>query len=152
LHGEVARAVGALNRLLPPRRFALMGPGRWGSRGDTALGVPVTYADIHNAGLLVEIAARRGDSVPELSFGTHFFQDLVEARIPYLPLYPEEGGAVLHRDFLERSPSMLGSLVPGSAHLEGALRVIEVPAVAGGRVLRVALNGEECEALGYLAV
>ena len=56
---EVGRAVGRLNRLLPKRQFILMGPGRWGSRGDIRLGVPVTYADISNAAVLVEVARGR---------------------------------------------------------------------------------------------
>ena len=43
---RVAKAVGAINRKLPPKSFLLIGPGRWGSRGDIRLGVPVTYADI----------------------------------------------------------------------------------------------------------
>ncbi len=45
---EIGRAVGRLNALLPKRRFILMGPGRWGSRGDIKQGVQVTYADICN--------------------------------------------------------------------------------------------------------
>ena len=39
---DVGRAVGRLNKLLPKRQFILVGPGRWGSRGDIKLGVPVT--------------------------------------------------------------------------------------------------------------
>ena len=87
----VGRAVGRLNKLLPKRRFILMGPGRWGSRGDIKLGVNVTYSDINNTALLIEIARQKGSYVPELSFGTHFFQDLVSRpRFRYLPLYPDE--------------------------------------------------------------
>ena len=56
------------------------------------LGVSVTYSDINNTAVLMEIAARRGNSVPDLSFGTHFFQDLVEGDIRYIPLYPDRGG------------------------------------------------------------
>jgi pyruvate, water dikinase len=89
---DVGRAVGRLNKLLPRRQFVLMGPGRWGSRGDIKLGVSVTYSDINNTAVLMEIAARRGSYVPDLSFGTHFFQDLVEAGIRYLPLFPGDGG------------------------------------------------------------
>ncbi len=48
----VGRCVAALNTLLPRRRFALIGPGRWGSRGDIQLGVRVTYSDIDNTALL----------------------------------------------------------------------------------------------------
>ena len=85
---DVGRAVGRLNKLLPKRQFVLIGPGRWGSRGDIKLGVNVTYSDISNTALLMEVAAKRGNYVPELSFGTHFFQDLVESAIRYLPDLP----------------------------------------------------------------
>ncbi len=45
---RVGRAVGRLNKLLPKQQFVLIGPGRWGSRGDIKLGVNVTYSDINN--------------------------------------------------------------------------------------------------------
>jgi len=99
----VGRAVGRLNKLLPKRQFILMGPGRWGSRGDIRLGVRVTYSDISNTALLVEIARRSGGSTPDLSFGTHFFQDLVEASIRYLPLYPDDDGVDFDELFLTRT-------------------------------------------------
>jgi hypothetical protein len=148
---DVARAVGRLNRLLPKRQFVLMGPGRWGSRGDIKLGVPVTYSDISNTSLLIEIASRREGSVPELSFGTHFFQDLVEASIRYLPLYPDEDGGVLNRAFLLGAASRFAALVPEYAHLAPAIRVIDVPAVTGGQLLKVLMNADEDHALGFFA-
>jgi len=74
---NVGRAVGKLNMLLPKHHFVLMGPGRWGSRGDIRLGVQVNYADINNTAALIEVARQKLKYVPELSFGTHFFQDAV---------------------------------------------------------------------------
>jgi pyruvate, water dikinase len=146
----VGRAVGRLNRALPRRRFALMGPGRWGSRGDIRLGVRVTYSDINNTALLVEVARRKGAYVPDLSFGTHFFQDLVEASIRYLPLYPDEHGVVFDEDFLRRTPNALASILPDEAALAGVIRVIDVAAVREGRVLRVLMNAQDDEAMGLL--
>jgi len=101
----VGEAVGKLNKLLPKRQFILMGPGRWGSRGDIKLGVSVTYSDINNTAMLIEIARKTGDYLPDLSFGTHFFQDLVESEIRYLPLYPDNGGFLN----LNTSPIRYGS-------------------------------------------
>ncbi len=106
---EVARAVGRLNRILPKRGFALIGPGRWGSRGDIRLGVPVTYADISNAAVLIEIARQRGGYVPDLSFGTHFFQDLVESSIRYLPLYPDDPETIFAAPLLRRASQRAGA-------------------------------------------
>jgi hypothetical protein len=149
---DVARVVGRLNKLLPRRQFTLIGPGRWGSRGDIKLGVRVTYSDINNTSLLMEVAARRGTYVPEVSFGTHFFQDLVEAGIRYLPLFPGEPDVVFNDAFLRESPSVLGELLPEYSHLASAVRVIDVPRATGGLILRVLMNADAEEALGMFAV
>lgn len=147
---SVARAVGKLNQLLPTKRFILLGPGRWGSRGDVTLGVSVTYADISNTAMLIEIAKRKGDYVPDLSFGTHFFQDLVESRIRYLPLYPDEEGAIFNERFLMSAPNLLSSMLPEFEHLQDTLRVVDVPATSGGKILRVLQNADLDEALAFL--
>lgn len=148
---DVARTVGRLNKTLPKRQFVLMGPGRWGSRGDIRLGVSVSYSEINNASLLIEIARRKGSYVPELSFGTHFFQDLVEAGIRYLPLYPDEEGNAFNEAFLGREHNLLAELLPDSAHLSDVVRVIDVRQRADGRVLRVLMNAELDEAVGFLS-
>jgi pyruvate,water dikinase len=148
---DVGRLVGRLNRVLPRRQFTLIGPGRWGSRGDIKLGVQVTYSDINNTPLLIEVAARRGNYVPEVSFGTHFFQDLVEAGIRYLPLFPGEPDVVFNEAFLRQAPNALPELLPEYAHLATAVRVVDVPRATGGLVLRVLMNGDTNEALGMLA-
>ncbi|MCB0316018.1 MAG: pyruvate, phosphate dikinase, partial [Calditrichaeota bacterium] len=64
----VGKAVSKLNQILPKRQFILMGPGRWGSRGDIKLGVSVTYSGINNTAVLIEIARRQKDYVPDVSF------------------------------------------------------------------------------------
>jgi hypothetical protein len=148
---EVGRAVGRLNRVLPKRQFVLMGPGRWGSRGDIRLGVPVTYADISNTAVLIEVARAKGGYVPDLSFGTHFFQDLVESAIRYLPLYPDDPQVVFNEAFFTRAPNALAHLAPEFASLADAVRVVDVPQATGGRVLRVLMNADLDEAVGLLA-
>jgi pyruvate,water dikinase len=148
---DVGRAVGRLNKLLPKRQFILIGPGRWGSRGDIKLGVPVTYSDINNTAMLIEVARQRGNYLPDLSFGTHFFQDLVESSIRYLPLYPDDPQTVFKEEFLRGSPSVLGKLLPEFAHLSDTLRVIDVPKVSDGLILRVLMNAESDRAVAYLS-
>jgi pyruvate, water dikinase len=148
---EVGRAVGRLNKLLPKRQFILIGPGRWGSRGDIKLGVPVTYSDINNAAMLIEVARQRGNYLPDLSFGTHFFQDLVEASIRYLPLYPDDPEVSFNENFLRHTPSVLEELLPEFAHLSATLRVIDVPKETGGMTLRVPMNAELDRAVAYLS-
>ena len=149
---EVGRCVGQLNKVLPKRQFILMGPGRWGSRGDIKLGVSVTYADISNTAMLIEIARQRGNYLPDLSFGTHFFQDLVESSIRYLPLYPDDPNVVFNERFLGSADNILPGILPEFASLADAVRVIDVPRSAGGRVLRVLMNADRDEAMGLLAL
>ncbi len=147
---KVGRTVGALNKLLPKRQFILMGPGRWGSRGDIKLGVNVTYSDINNTAVLIEIARKKGKYMPDLSFGTHFFQDLVEARIRYLPLYPDDKDIIFNERFLMRSTNILPDVIPEFASLADTVRLIDIPEVTGGQVLQILMNAELNEALGIL--
>ncbi|NLW36132.1 MAG: pyruvate, phosphate dikinase [Syntrophorhabdus aromaticivorans] len=148
---DVGKAVGRLNAMLPKRCFILMGPGRWGSRGDIKLGVQVSYSDISNTVALIEIARTKSNYVPELSFGTHFFQDLVEANIRYLPLYPDDKGILFNERFLRRAASAFTELLPDFRRLEDVVRVIDVADATNGNVLRVVMNAELEEALGYFA-
>jgi len=145
----VARIVGRLNDRLSGRVFVLIGPGRWGSN-DVRLGVPVSYADINKTRMLIEVARERDGYVPEVSYGTHFFQDLIEANIAYLPLYPDDRRNRFNEAFLAGSRNALPELVPDSESLAGAVRVIHVPVVAGGRLMRVVMDGRVDEALAYL--
>jgi len=147
----VARLVGMLNTVLPKRQFILMGPGRWGSRGDIKLGVPVTYSEINNTAALMEMAVAKAGYVPELSFGTHFFQDLVEAGIRVLPLYLDDPNTVFNYRFLQKSRNMLGDLFPEYRRFEDVVRVINVPEESDGLMLNVAMNADLGEALGYLS-
>jgi pyruvate,water dikinase len=147
---KVGQVIGNLNKVLPRRKFILMGPGRWGSRGDIRLGVKVSYSDISNTAVLIEIARRKGDYVPDLSFGTHFFQDLVEADIRYIPLYPDGDGSVLNRHFLERAGNVLPEILPEFTTLAGTVKVIDVPGETGGRVLRILMNADLDRAIGFV--
>jgi len=148
----VGRAVSHLNKILPKRRFILMGPGRWGSRGDIKLGVSTTYSDINNTAVLIEIARKTGNYVPEVSFGTHFFQDLVESSIRYLPLYPDDPGVIFQEPFLRESRNFLPILLPEFAYLSHTIHVIDVPHTTGGKILRLLMNADLDEAVAILAM
>ncbi|MGD8439477.1 MAG: PEP/pyruvate-binding domain-containing protein [Holophagae bacterium] len=148
---RVGRAVSKLNQTLPEHRFILMGPGRWGSRGDIRLGISVTYSDISHTAMLVEIARQRGSYLPDVSFGTHFFNDLVESGIAYLPVYPDDARVVWNEAFLEATPNALANVLPDFADLAHVVRVIHVPSVADGRFLHVVMDAEADRALAFLA-
>jgi pyruvate,water dikinase len=148
---DIGRAVGKLNKQLPRRQFILMGPGRWGSRGDIKLGVSITYSDINNTAMLIEIARQQKDYLPEPSFGTHFFQDLVEAAIRYLPLYPDDPGIIFNDDFLTCSKNELGDILPEYQKFGDVIRVIDVPGSTNGDVLNILMNAKRGEAVALLA-
>lgn len=146
---EVGRVVGHINERLSDSTFVLMGPGRWGSQ-DLRLGVRVAFADIGHARVLVEIAREHDGYVPEPSFGTHFFQELMEAEIHYLPLYPDDAGAVFNEEWLHGSPNALATIAPEHADMADVVRIIDVRQVAPGRTLRLVMDGEQQEALCFV--
>jgi pyruvate, water dikinase len=148
----VGRAVGQANKILPKRQFILMGPGRWGSRGDIKLGVKVTYSDFNNCAMLVEIARKKGNYLPELSFGTHFFQDLVESSIRYLPLYPDDDTVHFNDRFLTQAHNILPEILPDYASLSDTLRIIDIPRSMEKRILKIVMNADLDEALAYFTI
>jgi len=146
---ELARLIGRINKALEGDRFILMGPGRWGT-SNIELGVKVTYAEIYNTSVLAEIALAKGNQPLEVSYGTHFFQDLVEGHIFPLPLYPNDPRTIFRTEFFTGSTNMLTKLLPAEEKFQDVVRVIDVPAVSGGRLLEIVMNGDEDEAFGYL--
>ena len=148
---EIGQAVGKLNSILPKRKFILMGPGRWGSRGDIKLGVSISYSEINNTSMLIEIARKQKNYVPDLSFGTHFFQDLVEAKIRYLPLYPDDKEIIFNEDFFKNSTNNLPILLPQFSHLSDVITVINIPAATNGELLNIYMNADDEKAAGVLS-
>jgi hypothetical protein len=146
---ELARIVGRLNKRLEGEKFVLMGPGRWGS-SNIDLGVKVSYADIYNTSMLIEIAVSRNGLTPELSYGTHFFQDLVESGIIPLALHPDSPGVVFNYQLFSQAPNRLASLLPRDSLYADYIKVIKVSDVTPDKLLRIVMNAEEDKALGYL--
>jgi pyruvate, water dikinase len=128
----VARLIGRLAHLDSSRGKVLMlaGPGRWGT-STPALGVPVTFAEIDTVAVLCEIAVVLEGLIPDVSLGTHFFNDLVEMDALYLAVFPERAGGVHAGKWLETAPSRLLELMPGEAQWDHAVRVIDSPGADG---------------------
>jgi hypothetical protein len=147
---EIGRVIGRLNKVLEKEQFILMGPGRWGS-ANLDLGVRVGYADIYNTKVLIEIAAKTSDGGrPELSYGTHFFQDLVEAGIYALPLHLDHPRSQFQWEFFRHAQNVLVELSPTDTDLAEYVHVIDLAREVGGERLTIAMNGDADEALGYL--
>ena len=146
-HFEVARWIGQLNNTLEGRTFILIGPGRWGS-SDPMQGVPVTYADIFNTRALVEVASNQSGFSAEPSYGTHFFQDLVESQIYPLAVYPEEPGDHLNLDFIRQSENQISQFIAEQTKASRCIKVIHIPTERSGYHLEIIMDGQS--GLGYL--
>ena len=121
----VARLVGKLNRSLKTRNqnpALLMGPGRWGTQSPE-MGVPVKFSEINNIAVIAEISHQLGNMIPDLSFGTHFFHDLIETGIFYMAIYPESSGVVFKTAWFESLPNQLERIVPAASHLGHVVKI-----------------------------
>ncbi len=118
----VARHLGRVNAALKGSSVMLLGPGRWGTT-TPALGVPLRFAELANMAVIGEFASREAGFSPELSYGSHFFQDLVEAGIFYVAL-PDAPGVEFHPERLVERPNLLQDVAPAPEHLRGVIHVV----------------------------
>ena len=124
---RVARLIGDLNRAAGARDKVptmLIGPGRWGTT-DPSAGVPVRFSEINNVSVLCEVSYPPGGFMPELSFGSHFFLDLVEAQIFYVAIFPEKEDVRFDDKWLDSLPNILGELLPDAAKYSEIIRVCD---------------------------
>lgn len=130
----VGRLVGDVNRALAERDACptlLIGPGRWGTNSPE-LGVPIRFADINRMAVIAEVAEIGASMTPDLSFGSHFFLDLVESGIAYVALFPQQPGSRYHPDWLERLPAATRIAAPAETDPEVAASVSVVDVRATG--------------------
>jgi pyruvate,water dikinase len=148
---STGRLVGQINNHpgIAEGKIMMMGPGRWGS-SNIDLGVNVSYADISNTSVLVEIAREEAGHVPEVSYGTHFFLDLVEARIVYLPVYPNDPLSDFNDEVFARLPNILGDLLPGRDKFLDLVRLFDLPVATGGRYAKVVADPQSQKAICFL--
>jgi hypothetical protein len=136
---SVARMIGRLNQLEPSRQTRttmLVGPGRWGT-STPSLGVPVEFAEISKVAVICELAVMHAGLIPEVSLGTHFFNDLVEMDMLYLAVSPDREGQSLHEALILARPNQLTRLLPSAAGLAEVLWVVEPGTNEGTFVLHV---------------
>ena len=161
---KLERAIGQLNVALKDEVFICIGPGRWGT-STPDLGVHVTYGDIYNTRALVELSGQNVGTSPEPSFGTHFFQDLMEARIYPLAISLDDLDAVFDRDFFYASPNRVRDWIalddslldPSTPKLPGqagsgqaALRLIAVDDVRPSHHLNLIMDDDQGRAVAFL--
>ncbi len=118
----VARGMGVLNKALLGKSFMIMAPGRWGTT-TPSLGIPVHFSEISNAAVMAEFTYPDGGFIPELSQGSHFFQDLVESGIFYLAIFDHQPDVVFVPELVVERPNRLTELVPELHDLVEVLHV-----------------------------
>jgi hypothetical protein len=121
---DVAVAVGQINRYFGKRgkSLLLMTPGRIGT-SSPELGVPVCFADISNFSVICEVSEDRVGYRPELSYGSHMFQDLVEAEIAYGAIYKNAKTLEYNEDFPADTEDIFDSICPDFPELSGMIKV-----------------------------
>ncbi len=146
---RLERAIGNLNAMLKDQCFICVGPGRWGT-SSPSLGVGVDYGDVYRTRALVELTGKGVGPDLEPSFGTHFFQDLVESNIYPLNVNLDDHDAVFNRGFFYRTPNHLGDYMRADNTLMEALRLIQVEDFSSKCSLSLVMNDEANKAVAFL--
>jgi len=146
---ELGQSIGRLNAALKDEVFICIGPGRWGTVNPD-LGVRIGYADIYHTKALVELTGKGIGGEPEASFGTHFFQDLVESNIYPLAIYLDDPDTIFNRDFFYKTSNRLPDFLPRETHQRKSLRLIQVTSYRPEHHLELVMDDEQGRAVAYL--
>jgi hypothetical protein len=146
---KLIRAIGKLNAALEGETFIAIGPGRWGT-STPDLGVHVAYGDIYNTRALVELSGRSVGTSPEPSFGTHFFQDLMEAHIYPLAIFLDDKGVIFNDDFFSNTPNKVLKFISIDKRLTRTLRLLAVKDFRPGYHMDLVMDGQKGRAMAYL--
>lgn len=112
------------------RKMMLMVPGRIGT-SSPELGVPGSFADISEFSVICEEAESKEGYNPELSFGSHLFQDLVEANMIYCAVFEDAHTLVRQTQLLENMPDLFDRFAENDGERESMRNVIHVYDVSG---------------------
>jgi Pyruvate phosphate dikinase, AMP/ATP-binding domain len=147
---RLERTIGTVNAALKDESFICIGPGRWGT-STPDLGVGIDYGDIYCTRALVELTGKGLGPDLEPSFGTHFFQDLVESNILPININLDDPDTVFNRDFFYRTPNRLPDFIRSHEGLLGALRLIKVEDFCPGFSITLIMNDIAGKALAFLS-
>jgi len=146
---KLIRAIGQLNAALQGEIFIAVGPGRWGT-STPDLGVHVAYGDIYNARSLVELSGESVGTSPEPSFGTHFFQDLMEAHIYPLAVFLDDKDILFNHDFFYETPNKVLKFISIDKRLTRTLRLLVVKDYRPGHHIDLVMDGQKGRAVAFL--
>jgi hypothetical protein len=146
---KLIRAIGQLNAALDGETFIAVGPGRWGT-STPDLGVHVAYGDIYNARALIELSGESVGTSPEPSFGTHFFQDLMEAHIYPLAIFLDDKDVLFNYDFFLKTPNQVLKFISIDKRLTQTLRLLAVGDFRPNHHMDLVMDGQKNRAVAYL--
>ncbi len=120
---RVKHALSAVNWALrgQKKHLLLITPGRI-CTSSPELGVPTDFSDISEFNTILEVADRRAGYMPELSYGSHIFQDLVEAEILYSAVFEGSSTRAFQEDRL-KSENDIAVFLDSAAGLEDVVYV-----------------------------
>ena len=123
---EVASAVGRINRYYANtgKNLLLMAPGRVGT-SSPELGVPTRFADISCFSEICEVSDSRTGFMPELSYGSHMFQDMVEAEMTYSAIWNDPRTLRYEPDLLADGRDLFPEICPELSELQDLIVVKE---------------------------
>jgi hypothetical protein len=146
---RLERAIGSLNTALKDETFICIGPGRWGT-STPDLGVSIAYGDIYHTRALVELTGKGVGPDLEPSFGTHFFQDLMEAHIYPLNVNLDDRDSVFNRLFFDKTPNRLSDFLAADETLLRTLRLLKVDDFRPGHSVSLVMNDDAGKAVAFL--
>ena len=109
------------------KKLMLIAPGRI-CTSSPELGVPTTFADISEFDILCEAAETRAGYMPELSYGSHIFQDLVEAKILYTAIFGDEKTLRFDLSRFDELPNKITDFVPDAGTLSDIVKIYDLSA------------------------
>lgn len=119
---DVARHIGHINKEMKEKNAMLVGPGRWGST-TPSLGVPVHFTELCNMKVLCEYSSVKNGFMPELSYGSHFFQDIVESEIFYVAIFDGYRDVIFNPERILKEDNLLTSFLPVSGKYKDVIHV-----------------------------
>ena len=113
---DVARLISRINQYFEDtdKKLMLLVPGRIGT-SSPELGVPVVYAEISQFSAICEVAYGKAGYHPDLSYGSHMFQDMVEADVYYGAINDNSKTRLYRPELLTRYPEVLKDILPGES-------------------------------------
>lgn len=106
------------------KHLLLLTPGRI-CTSSPELGVPSGFSDISEFSVIAEVSESKVGYIPELSYGSHIFQDLVEAGILYTAVFEKESTIAFFPDLLKEFADVTNGVTELADDIKGVLRVYD---------------------------